>query len=158
MDQPDAVLTYVDEQMSYYERAAGRAQKAFRIGRLITLITAAAIPICALLNFSPLLTAALGALIAVLEGTQQIFQFHENWLNYRSTAEALRRERLLYTSGAGPYAEAESAGRSAATLLAERVVALTTEEQAKWRTVAERAAVPGVKSPADTGEPVAPKA
>ncbi len=40
--------------------------------------------------------AAIGALVAVIEGAQQLYKFQENWISYRSTCEALRHERYLY--------------------------------------------------------------
>ena len=60
---------------------------------------------------------ALGAAIAVLEGVQQINQYHANWISYRSTCEALKHEKYLYLGKAGPYA----AVVAPSALLAERV-------------------------------------
>jgi Protein of unknown function (DUF4231) len=45
------------------------------------------------------------------------FQFQQNWLAYRGTAEALKHEQFLSLAAAGPYADAERAD----ALLAERV-------------------------------------
>jgi hypothetical protein len=150
MSQSDPVLTYLDEQIVWYDRAAARAQVAFRAGKMVALMAAAAVPFCALLGAPAALTAGMGALIAVLEGMQQLFRFHETWLNSRSACEALRRERFLYTAGAGPYAEPARAGRPAATVLAERVAALTIEEHAKWIVVTERTMAAGAARAADT--------
>jgi len=38
-------------------------------------------------------------------GTQHLYQFHEHWVVYRSTAEALKHERYLHLAEATPYAE-----------------------------------------------------
>ena len=36
---------------------------------------------------------ALGVLVVVFEGAQQLNQFHHNWVTYRGTCEALRHEK-----------------------------------------------------------------
>jgi Protein of unknown function (DUF4231) len=48
-------------------------------------------------------TGGLAAVIVVLEGVQHLYQFQEQWITYRSTAEALTRERYLYLARASPY-------------------------------------------------------
>jgi len=62
-------------------------------------------------------TGALGATIALLEGLQQLNQYHNNWIAYRSTAEALKHEKFMFLSKAGVYAAASNA----TALLAENI-------------------------------------
>jgi hypothetical protein len=38
----------------------------------------------------------------------QMNQYHSNWITYRSTAEALKREKHLFLATAGPYGAAEN--------------------------------------------------
>jgi hypothetical protein len=73
-------------------------------------------------------TGGLGAIVVVVEGIQQLAQFEANWINYRSTAEALNSEKALYLAQAGPYASARHPSR----MLAERVEALLSQEHVKW--------------------------
>lgn len=70
----------------------------------------------------------LGALIAVIESAQQLFQFAHNWNNYRSTCEALKHEKYLHMARAGPYRCAQNPD----VLLAENVEALISKEHAQW--------------------------
>jgi len=70
-----------------------------------------------------------------LEGVQQLFQFQQNWVSYRSTCEALKHEKFLYLATAGPYATAERPQ----ALLAERVEGLVSQEHAKWAAQQEEA-------------------
>lgn len=51
----------------------------------------------------PLLIAALGVSVVVLEGVQHLNQYQKTWLDYRSTAEALKHEKFLSLADAGPY-------------------------------------------------------
>ena len=80
-----------------------------------------------------LISGVLGTTIAVLEGVQQIGKYQQNWIIYRTTAEALKREKYLFLSGAGPYASANNPK----TLLAERVEATLLREHLQWQEHAE---------------------
>jgi integrase len=74
-----------------------------------------------------LLTAALAAVIIVLEAMQQLFQWQTNWVLYPSTTEALKHETFLFLSCAGPYTAADRL-----RVLAERVEGLVSQEYVKW--------------------------
>lgn len=49
------------------------------------------------------LSAVLGATVTIATGIAKLFKFQENWLQYRSIAEALGRERELYLGNVGDY-------------------------------------------------------
>jgi Protein of unknown function (DUF4231) len=61
-------------------------------------------------------------------------QYHQNWITYRSTAEALKHEKYLFLSMAGSYAASENAK----ALLAERVESLVSLEHARWTAASEQ--------------------
>lgn len=89
-----------------------------------TLLGGAAIPIVNLgvVNdpyLAGIVSAVLGGVVVVATSVGKLFKFHENWLQYRALAEALEREKELYSVGAGEYAEADKAERN--RLLVERV-------------------------------------
>jgi hypothetical protein len=63
-----------------------------------------------------------------VEAVQQLNQYQTNWILYRSTCEALKHEKYLYLSTAGPYSTASDRK----VLLAERVEGLVSQEHAKW--------------------------
>ena len=65
------------------------------------------------LDAPPAIPAALGALIVVLEGVQQLNQYQQNWSAYRSTCEALKHEKYLFLAHAGPYAGSEDRAAAA---------------------------------------------
>jgi Trk K+ transport system NAD-binding subunit len=74
-------------------------------------------------------------IVVVLEALQSIYQFQNNWISYRSTAEALKHEKYLWYAGAGHYLNAENPE----ALLAERIEALISTENAKWISDKEQA-------------------
>jgi hypothetical protein len=74
------------------------------------------------------ITGSLGVAIVVLEGLQQLKQFHSTWIGYRSTSETLKHEKFLYLGNAGPYVDQATAH----ALLAARVEEIVSHEHAKW--------------------------
>ncbi len=136
--RPDQVtLDRIEEQLAWYDRKAGISQRRFKLLKAATIVSAALIPVLttAAGPYALKIAAGLGVLIAVVEGLQQMNQYLANWLSYRSTAEALKHEKFLYLGKAGPYANSAIA----APLLAERVEAVTSQENAKWFTVRSHA-------------------
>jgi len=90
----------------------------------------------------PWLTTALAGTVLVMEGCQQLFQWHHNWITYRSTCEFLRHEKYSFLAGSGPYDGLDKI--EAHKQLAERVEALISTEHSKW--VANQQAVQPKKS------------
>ena len=130
-DRDSPAWARLEEQIAWYDRESTQSQRWFKGLKVVQIVTAAAIPVAAAGSAPLALLGAGGALIVVLEGLQQLQQYQENWITYRSTCERLRAERFLYLSRAGPYA----AG-GAEALLAVRVEGLVSQENAAW--VAQR--------------------
>jgi hypothetical protein len=115
------------DQLDWYDRKSNAAQRAFKRVKVAELIIAAAIPVVAGTSAPATVTAALGGAVVLLEAVQQLYQWQTNWVQYRSTAEALKHEKFLYLAGAGPYATGDKK-----RLLAERLEGLISQEHAKW--------------------------
>ena len=118
----------LEDQLGWYDRKSGHQKRWFQRLKVAQLVIAAAIPVVAGVGADAWITGSLGAAIVVLEGVQQLFQYQQNWLGYRATAEALKHEKYLYLAQAGLYRDATA--RDAA--LAERVEALVSQEQSSW--------------------------
>jgi hypothetical protein len=132
----DPTLARLDEEIDWYDRKSGEAQRWFKLLKAAQLASAAAIPVVATLGAHPAVAAVLGSLVVVLEGIQQLNQYQQNWSSYRSTCEALRHEKYLFLAGAGPYAGATNGH----ALLADRIEGLISQEHAKWVSAREQAA------------------
>ena len=124
----DPTFDRLEAQIDWYDRRSRTNQRLFKLVKGVQLVAAAAIPVVATLDAPPAIPAALGALIVVLEGVQQLNQYQQNWSAYRSTCEALKHEKYLFLAHAGPYAGSED-GRP---LLADRIEGLISQEHAKW--------------------------
>ena len=124
----DATTARLEDQIGWYDKNSGYCQRMFKTLKLLTIAAASLIPLFAGLDAPSWATGALGALVVVVEATQQLNQYHANWIAYRSTAEALKHEKHLYLALAGPYAGVANPN----ALLAERVEGLVSQEHAKW--------------------------
>jgi len=139
----------LENQREWYSKKGALNQKRYKGLKLAQIVLAAAIPIIALLPIpnTKYFVAIFGALIAILEGTQQLYQFHTLWTEYRSTAECLKHEKYLFLSLIGPYRELNQ--DEALLLLAERIEDHISKEHAKWIDTSKKA-VPKVSQPGKT--------
>jgi hypothetical protein len=126
----DPIMTRLESEIDWYNRNSLASQRAYKAIKLIEIIAAAMIPLLALSRIAhmPAVTGSLGALITVLEGVLQLNHYHENWISYRSSCEALKHEKYLYLGKASPYSTASDAH----ALLAERIESLVSQETTKW--------------------------
>lgn len=126
-------LARLDDQITWYARKSALNQRRYKFLKLVTITSAAVIPVVttAHVPYGSPIAAGLGVLIAVAEGIQQLNQYNANWMSYRNTAESLKHEKFLYLARAGPYRAEEDPAAS----LAERVEALASQEESKWLTV-----------------------
>jgi hypothetical protein len=125
----------LEDQIQWYDSRSIKNQRWFKTLKIIVIVAAALIPFLvglklqlAGINLSQWIVGGLGVLIAVLEGLQQLNQYHANWIAYRSTNEPLKHEKFLFLAKAGPYA----AAADPRVLLAERIESLVSQEHAKW--------------------------
>lgn len=131
--EADHTWARLEDQLGWYDSKSMSCQRAYRRTKLGQLVVAAAVPVLALADVSTVVTAVIAAIVVVLEGVQQLYQWQTNWILYRSTAEALKHERFLYQAMAGPYT-----GENRHRLLAERIEGLVSQEHAKWTETSQR--------------------
>jgi hypothetical protein len=145
----DVTLARLEDQIGWYEQKSKVNQRRFKLMKGITIVSAAVIPV---LSTAPIaygrdIAGGLGILIAIVEGLQQLNQYHSNWTTYRATAESLKHEKYLFLARAGPYLGADNAS----AMLAERVEAQVSQENSKWFTAQSQK--PGSQNSA-AGSPV----
>ena len=129
----DVAWRRLADQLEWYDRKSMSCQRAYKRTKTAQLVLGSAVPVLALTEDAAILTAAVAAVVVVLEGIQQLNQWQSNWVLYRSTAEALKHEKYLYLARSGPYR-----GTDAAAVLAERVEGLVSQEHAKWTDARQR--------------------
>ena len=130
LNTDDPIFSRLEEQIVWYDRKSSSAQKAYKRMKVVEIFAAAVIPFLAGLRMPQLawVTGGLGVLITILEGVLHLNQYQEHWTNYRATCESLRHEKFTCIAGAAPYGGAANPR----TMLAERVEALVSRENAQW--------------------------
>ncbi len=126
----------VDDQFNWFERKSSFNQKRYKRIKMLILIAAGLIPFlsgCKFLgligDIGSMVAGLLGVFIAVSEGLLSIHKYQENWLQYRSSAEALKREKLLYLTQVGPYAD----NQQAFPRFVQNVEDILQEDNSAWK-------------------------
>jgi ABC-type multidrug transport system fused ATPase/permease subunit len=132
----DPILGRLEDQIRWYGKQSQWNQRWYKVLKVVALVAAGSIPVLAAAAAPAVAAAALGALILAVESLQQLNQFQQNWISYRSTAESLKHEKYLYLAKAGPYQRAHDAH----ALLAVRIESLISQEHRRWQDIEEEAA------------------
>ena len=131
MKEDEYLKDRLEHQLKWYSEKSQHNQKWFKRLRLVEIIPATLIPFLSGMGdkipYSPWLIGGLGVLIAVAAATSVLFKYHENWIEYRTTAEQLKHEKFIYLTNTMPYDTEEKFG-----LLVERVEALISKENSSW--------------------------
>jgi hypothetical protein len=123
----------VNSWIEYYEAHGLKHAKLYWGFKAPSLVAASLVPIFALLmegNFR-MVTAGLGALVAISEGFIQVGRYHDNWVTGISTRDGLERERELFLTESGPYSNNADL-KKRVVLFAERSSALMMQEETEW--------------------------
>lgn len=135
MNEPhDYLERRVIGQRKWHSVKATWNKHRFYTVEILTMLSGALIPVINLwavkdAYLAGLLSAILGGVVVVSAGVGKLFKFQENWLQFRSVAEALGYEEEYFKAGAGEYAGGEGEHRN--KLLVERVenILATTTKQ-----------------------------
>jgi len=121
----------LEKQLAWYSKESQYNQKFYKRLRLAEIIAAALIPFLSgageTIPYNAWIIGTLGVLIAVAAATSSLWKFHENWIQYRTTAEQLKHEKYLYLTCVKPY-DLENKF----SLLVERVEGLISKENSYW--------------------------
>ena len=132
-------------------RSCGTIRRRSRRRILISGCVAAAIPLLANYTVScpaiAFIVGLLGAIVTVIEGTERLGRYHENWIEYRSACETLKHEKNLYLMGAFPYGTDETAEQ----LFVHNIENLLSSEGNKWKSSNSAVLSPKEKSQSGTG-------
>ena len=121
----------INDQIGWYDRKSTTNQRWFKRLRFAEIVAAAAIPFLSGFadNSFPIKIAigALGVFVAVIASLLGLLQLQVHWIEYRATAESLRREKFLFLTQTAPYDMDD-----AFHLFVQRVEALLTKENTEW--------------------------
>ena len=132
MNAQDYIKNRLEQQIDWYNDKSKLNKRYYKTAKLIVIIVSVSIPFLAgFINddrtWLKIVVAIGGLLIAFLEGISNLNKYHDNWVNYRQSAEYLEREKLLFLTKSGPYRENNSLQD-----LVERVEHFTNQENQNW--------------------------
>jgi len=104
---------YIDERLNqsmiWYDKNSGKNKDAFLRMRAATVIGGAIVPVLVNIDFPyiKILTTIISLMVVMFVSLESVYHFREQWTNYRSTEQFLRKEYFIYTAGEGPYAQVD---------------------------------------------------
>ena len=107
MNADQYLKTRVDDQISWFDKKSVVNQNWYKFFRVLEIFLAAMLPL--LVSFRdksvaiPITIGGIGVVIVILQGLHQLYKFRDNWTEYRSASEALKREKYLFETGSQPY-------------------------------------------------------
>ena len=139
MDSSTYMKDRVDHQIGWYSRKSRINKKYHYTMNSCILVFSALIPFLSSAEYIDIgvlgvgvstswLVGFLGVCIASLTGISSLMKFQEKWTIYRSTAEALRKEKLLYKTATAPY----EGGTAKFNLFVRNVEDLLDNETHSW--------------------------
>jgi hypothetical protein len=131
MDADEYIKERVEDQIRWLSDKSRWSQCWFKKLRAVEIVLGCAIAF--LVGYADAHAAVkvaagvLGVLIAAIGGLLSLYRFQENWVEFRVTAESLRREKFLFLTQAQPYN-----GEERFQFLVSRVENILGAENAKW--------------------------
>ncbi len=138
MQPEDYLQSRIDDQITWYNAKSAHNKRWYYTCQIIVLIAGALIPLLtgymddvAWLQY---ITGTLGGVIVVFQGLMSLKKYKDNWLTYRTTAETLQREKLMYQTGADPY---DTAGEPF-KLFVRNAESIMASENQGWKGLREK--------------------
>ena len=129
MSQKEYMIERLNDQLKYYDKVANRSKKRYLQSRTISVVAGALVPVLVNLTFpySQIITTILSVIVVLIVSLEGVWHFREQWVNARSTSEALRKEYFVYSTGEGVYKNFKDP-KNAFILFVERIEALIEAE------------------------------
>ncbi|MFT8928479.1 MAG: DUF4231 domain-containing protein [Sporolactobacillus sp.] len=139
MDEKTYVEERLDNQLIWYDKKSIMCQNKYKcikmtefiISGVITVLAGTLVKFECLSNYISILLSILGVSITIFEGYLTMGKFHENWIEYRSISETLKKEKYMYLTKTGVYEEGD-APKTSFTTLVERVESIISNENVNW--------------------------
>lgn len=133
MDVDEYITDRLNEQIGWYDQKSKCNKKWFYLFKVIQIVSTSLVPtlIGSLLKFHWLIyvISALSLLALVCEGLLNLYDFHDNWVQYRNTAESLKHEKFMFLSNSGAY---DNTDLDSFKTLVERTESLVSSENVNW--------------------------
>ena len=119
-----------EDQIRWYGKTSRRNKRYYSWFQWSAIALSASIPVLVVTldGNDKWITAALSVVLAIATTGLKTFKFQENWLNYRTIAETLKKEKFYLCADLFEYATVENKER----LFVERVERIISTENTLW--------------------------
>jgi hypothetical protein len=157
MNADEYLKERVEDQIQWLDKKSSYYQRWFKQLRCVEIVLGCAIAL--LVSYADIhvlvkVTAGvLGVAVAAIGGLLTLYRFQEHWIEYRVTAENLKREKFLFLTQTSPYD-----GEDRFQYLVSRVENILGAENVKWAetTAPKISGRPQPPGPSAQGMPDAP--
>jgi hypothetical protein len=131
---PDAFAKYLqtryEDQIEWYSTKASHCKRRYQEFQWGVIVLSASLPvlITALPSSLKWLTVIISIILAIGTTALKTFKFQENWVNYRTVSEMLKKEKHFYDADVGDFART----KDKEALFVKRVEALISQENTQW--------------------------
>jgi len=121
-----------EHQISWYDTKSAKNKRLYMVFQWGVIVLSAVVPVM-VVCFSrngKWVTVVIAMILAIGTAALKTFKFQENWINYRTIAETLKKEKYFYQANLDDYADASDKE----SLFIERVESLISREHSLWIT------------------------
>jgi hypothetical protein len=128
MNEESYITERVEHQILWYDTKSVFNKKMYYLFKTVEIVAATSIPLVSDFIFMDVkVVSVLGVLVAIIASLLGIYKFHENWINYRTTAETLKHNKHLFLTKTGPYSDNDAFEK-----LVESIESLISKENSNW--------------------------
>ena len=108
METTNYIKDRFQQQLDWMSAKSEKNQVKYRTLRVMTLFCAISVPfLTGYVSderwYLKVVIGTLGVVIAFSEGLLSLYKYHDNWLTYRNSVNALNREKVMYDTQSGVY-------------------------------------------------------
>ena len=121
------------DQIDWYDRKSQKYKEYYLVFQTIVIVLALIAPVVTALQDASVawgkwIAVFVTSFVAIGTALLKTFRYQEIWLNYRTTAETLKKEIYFYEWRLGEYGSAKDPMQ----LFVDRVESLLSQENTKW--------------------------
>jgi len=132
---------FYEPQFEWYDSKAIRNKRMHRVMKGAQIVLAAILPVAVTLfpvtdsTFWKNTIIIAAVLLIILEALESYLNYQKKWMNYRTTAEGLRREEQMFKTRTDEYEGVDDPEK----VFVKRVMALTSQENRYWEITTRKA-------------------
>lgn len=125
----------VNRQIEWYDSKSKEAKKRYKIFTYVILISSAFIPLLTNLAIEQfgikLIVSFLGVFTTLSQGIINLNDYNENWIEYRTVCETLKKEKYMFLAKSGVYNDTENPYK----YFVERIESIISQENVNWANI-----------------------